>query len=36
MEPAAIAFFALDPFDEVLVKAEKFPQTLGQFLLLFL
>ena len=28
-EPAAIAFFALDPFDGVLVKAEKFPQTHG-------
>ncbi|MBW2149521.1 MAG: hypothetical protein JRI22_21195 [Deltaproteobacteria bacterium] len=27
-EPAAIAFFALDPFDAVLVKAEKFPQPL--------
>jgi hypothetical protein len=35
-EPAAVAFLILDPFDGVLVKAEKFPQAPGQFLLLFL
>ena len=35
MEPAAIAFFILDPFDGVLVKAEKFLQAPRQLLLSF-
>jgi len=34
-EPAAVAIFILDPFNGVLVKAEKFPQASGQFLLSF-
>ena len=35
MELVAIAFFALDPFDGFLVKAEKFLQAPRQLLLSF-